>query len=92
MTHASIAAFGDTICGEYCQIHHQQLVQLLHDIHKGHRSASQRIINKVLEGTDSHIQVHLEREQQQRWMVVQQMCQWIIDNMSIVTAQMVSLP
>eukprot|EP00978_Attheya_sp_CCMP212_P020213 scaffold57562_cov32-Attheya_sp.AAC.1 len=86
VTHASLAAFGDTIRGEHRQIHHRQLVQSLHDIHKGHKSASQRIMNKVLEDTDLHIHVHTERKRQQRWMVVQRMCQWIIDAMSIVTA------
>ena len=51
VTHASLAAFGKTVPGSHRQIHHQQLVQSLHDVHRRNRSASQKAMDKVLQGT-----------------------------------------
>jgi hypothetical protein len=48
--HASNHAFGETVRGEHSQVHHRQLLQSLHDIHKNNRVVSQRAMGTVLEG------------------------------------------
>jgi hypothetical protein len=42
MTHASIAAFGETDRNDHSEMHHRQLMQSIHDIHNNDTKKSQR--------------------------------------------------
>jgi hypothetical protein len=54
-THASNYAFGQTERGEHSQVHHCQLLQSLHDIHKHDRIASQSAMDTVIQGTNNDV-------------------------------------
>jgi hypothetical protein len=84
--HASNHAFGETERREHSQVHHRQLLQSLHDIHKNDRLVSQRAMGTVLEGTENTFRIKTTRERQQRWLVNQRQALFVLSGLAIMTA------
>ena len=85
VTLESIAAFGDTERGNHRQSHHRQLIQSIHDVHKKVKTLSQKVMDRVLEGTGKTIRIHTTRERQQRWLVNSRSCERILHAMATKT-------
>eukprot|EP00978_Attheya_sp_CCMP212_P000714 scaffold1423_cov39-Attheya_sp.AAC.1 len=83
--HTSNDAFGETDRGVHSQVHHRQLLQSIHDIHKNDRNASQRAMDTVLLGTNNTLKVRTTRERQQRWLVNQRQASFVISGQTIMT-------
>jgi hypothetical protein len=84
-THASNASFGETERGDHSQVHHRQLLQSLHDVHKKDRAASRRAMATVLEGTGNKFTLHTTRERQQRWLVNQRQAAHVLQGLEMKT-------
>ena len=80
MTHASLAAFGETERDNHRQKHHRQLLQSIHDLLQLDKLKHQGLIDEVLKDNNHEsIKIHTMRERVQRWLANQRNASWILE-------------
>ena len=81
VTHASMAAFGDTERNNHRQRHHRQLLQSLYDLFTLDRLKHQALMDKLMENSSGKITIKTMRERVQRWLANQRNSSWVVDTL-----------
>ena len=76
--HASHGMAGDTVNGEYEQIHHRQVLMSMHSLHSDDSAYSQSMMDRVMSDSDMVATLKTWRERQQWWLVNQRYATYVL--------------
>ena len=87
--YASKGMSGDTVNAEHEQCHHRQLLMSMHSLHSDDSAYSQKMMDRVMEGTETFVRIKTWRERQQRWLVNQRYALYIVSLLGTLTNERV---